>query len=81
MINNVIMFFVFVCSGQPDMMHGASYLHQCVAIEHHGDRYSTHDLSGANDAGIISFLYTLTPLRREAARGTGSRQGNDVASL
>ena len=54
------MFFVFRCSWQPDMMRGASYLRQCVAIEHRGDRYSTHGLPGANDSGIISFLYTLT---------------------
>ena len=59
MINNFIKFFVFRCSWQPDMMHGASYLRQCVAIEHRGDRYSTHGLPGANDSGIISFLYTL----------------------
>ena len=42
------------------MMHGASYLRQHVAIEHRGDRYSTHGLPGTNDSGIISFLYTLT---------------------
>ena len=42
------------------MMRGASYLRQCVAVEHRGDRYSTHDLPGANDSGIISFLYALT---------------------
>ena len=41
------MFFVFRCSWQPDMMQGASYLRQYVAIEHRGGMYSTDGLPNA----------------------------------
>ena len=57
------MFFVFRCSGQPDMMHHASYLRQRVAIEHGRDRYSTHGLPGANYSSISALKKNLLSTR------------------
>ena len=61
-INKYIVFFVFRCSGQPDMVHHASYRRQHVAIEHGGDRYSTHGLPSANYSSISALIYWLQAL-------------------
>ena len=58
-MNISIMFLVFRWFGQPDMMHHASYLRRYVALEHRGDRYSTHGLPGANYSSISASIYWL----------------------
>ena len=49
--------------GQPVMMHGASYLHQYVAIEHRGGRVSTHSLPNAFQWATTSVTCRFQPKR------------------